>query len=64
MTTQTNIVGKQIRMVEMVDDPQPIESGTIGVIYHVDSLGTIHVHWENGRTLGVVPNVDKYEVVD
>jgi hypothetical protein len=59
-----NLVGKMIRMVEMIDDPRPIESGTMGVIYHVDSLGTLHVHWENGRRLGVVPDVDRYEVVN
>jgi hypothetical protein len=58
------IVGKQIRMIEMIDDPRPIENGTMGVVYHVDSLGTLHVHWENGRTLGVVPNVDKFEFID
>jgi hypothetical protein len=60
----SEIVGKQIRMIEMVGDPRPIENGTMGVVYHVDSIGTLHVHWENGRRLGVVPNVDRYELVN
>jgi len=32
--------------------------GTKGVVIQVDDIGTLHVAWETGSTLGVVPGVD------
>jgi Domain of unknown function (DUF4314) len=29
----------------------------------VDDLGTIHVKWDNGSTLGLVPGQDSFRVV-
>ena len=54
--------GMRIRM-QMMDDERPISSGMEGVINHIDSLGTLHVKWDNGRTMGVVPEIDKYELL-
>jgi hypothetical protein len=51
--------GRRVRCDEM-NDPQPVESGTLGTISHVDDMGTIHVNWDNGRTLGLVPEEDKF----
>ena len=56
--------GKRIRMTEtMSNDPQPILKGQEGTIHHTDDLGTIHVNWDNGRRIGVIPNIDKYEIL-
>ena len=49
--------GMRIRMVSMIDDPNPIQNGEEGTIRLVDGMGVIHVNWDNGRTLGVVPFV-------
>lgn len=54
--------GKRIRCVEM-NDIEPIESGTEGTVVKVDSIGTIHVQWDNGRTLGIIPKIDKFEFI-
>lgn len=54
--------GMRIRMQMMVDD-RPVSSGMEGTIKWIDSLGTLHVKWDNGRTLGVIPNEDKYELL-
>ena len=54
--------GMRIRM-QMMDDDRPISSGMEGTIKSIDSLGTLHVKWDNGRTLGVIPNEDKYELL-
>lgn len=59
-----SLVGKRIMIIEMKDDPRPVESGTMGTIRHVDDLGTIHVNWDNGRSLGILPDVDTYEIID
>lgn len=54
--------GTKIRLTHM-DDMQAPPVGTLGIISCVDDIGTIHVKWENGSTLGVVPEVDQWEVV-
>lgn len=56
-------VGKRIKMIKMSPDPHPIEPGTMGTIRLVDGIGQIHVNWDNGRTLAMIPE-DEYEVVD
>lgn len=56
------IVGKRIKMIKMSPDPHPIEPGTMGTIKMVDGIGQIHVNWDNGRSLAVIPGVDEYEI--
>lgn len=55
--------GTRIRCIEMTDDPCPVPSGTEGTVRLVDDLGTIHVNWDNGRTLGLCFDEDRYEIV-
>ncbi len=54
--------GMRIRM-QMMDDERPISSGMEGTIKHIDGIGTLHVKWDNGRTMGVVPEIDEYELL-
>lgn len=58
------LIGKRIELVEMVSDPHPIETGTKGTVTYVDALGTLHVDWDNGRGLGVIPNEDVYKFIE
>ena len=46
----------------MPDDPNPVDIGMEGVIDHIDSMGTLHVTWDDGRRLGVIPGEDEYEL--
>lgn len=55
--------GTVIELILMKDDPRPIEPGTRGVVEHIDDIGNIHVDWDNGRTLAVIPEVDEYKVI-
>jgi len=48
---------------EMHDDPRPIEVGTRGKVVYIDDFGTIHMAWENGRTLGLIPGKDEFRKV-
>lgn len=49
--------------VDSMDDYCPIESGTCGTVEFVDDAGTLHCKFDNGRTLGVIPDVDDFHVV-
>ena len=44
--------------LEMMDDPQAPPKGTKGTVIFVDDIGTIHVNWDNGSSLGVVYGQD------
>lgn len=56
-------VGMRVRLVKMYDDYNPIDEGLEGTIYKIDSLGTLHVKWDDGRLLGLIPNEDEYDLL-
>lgn len=44
--------GTRVMLKEM-DDPQAPPYGALGTVMCVDDIGTIHVQWDIGGTLGV-----------
>ena len=54
--------GMRVRMIHM-DDERPVDEGLEGTIEKIDDLGTLHVKWDDGRLLGVIPNEDDYELL-
>ena len=55
-------VGTRIRLIHMENDPRPVSEGTIGHVMFVDGIGQVHVRWENGRCLAVIPGIDSFEI--
>ena len=55
--------GTRLRLIAM-DDPFPIEHGTTGSVNFVDDAGQIHMYWDDGRSLALVPGVDKFEIIN
>jgi hypothetical protein len=56
-------VGKRIVLNHM-EDPDPIPDGATGTVTGVDDWGHIHVLWDNGRDLSVIPGEDSFEITD
>lgn len=52
--------GTRVCLVKMDDDQAP-PIGTKGTVRCVDDIGTIHVNWDNGSSLGVVWGEDEVE---
>lgn len=52
----------KVQLVHMRDEYAPPE-GTIGYVTNVDDMGTIHVNWQNGSSLGLVEGVDIFYVL-
>ena len=52
--------GTRIRLQSMSDPYDPIPSGTEGTVMLVDDIGQIHMKWDNGRTLALVPGEDSF----
>ena len=62
-TSSHESVGKRIKLGHM-EDPDPIPDGATGTVTGVDGWGHVHVKWDNGRTLSVIPGEDSYEILD
>jgi len=55
--------GTRIELISMNDLYSSIEPGTKGTVESVDDIGTLHMKWDNGRTLGIVPGEDSFKVI-
>lgn len=55
--------GTRVQLVKMVADSNPVDPGTLGTIYQVDGAGTFNMLWDNGRSLSLIPGIDKFVVV-
>ena len=55
--------GTRIRLNSMEDPYAPVAPGTEGEVDFVDDIGTIHMKWDNGRALGIVPGEDSFSVL-
>ena len=55
-------IGTRIRLLKMDDDQAP-PYGTLGTIQNIDDMGTVHVSWDTGSSLGLVYGIDKFETV-
>lgn len=56
--------GVRVRLINMDDPYSTLQEGDEGTIKHIDDAGIIHVNWDNGSTLGLIPKVDKYVVLN
>ena len=55
--------GTRLVLLSMEDPYQPVESGTRGTVKIVDDMGQIHMQWDNGRTLALVPGEDSFRTL-
>lgn len=57
-------IGTVIELTADMDDAYaPIPKGTKGEIASIDDVGTLHMNWSNGRSLGVVVGEDSFKVI-
>lgn len=54
--------GTKVELLGM-DDPQAPPVGTLGEILGVDDAGQLLVRWETGSSLGLIPGVDSFRIV-
>ena len=58
-----DLLNKRVRLIEMFEDYDPIKSGTEGLVYNVGA-DVINVRWDNGRSLGMIWGLDKFEIIN
>lgn len=52
--------GTRVMLLHMNDPYAPVEDGMRGTVKFVDDMGTIHMNWDNGRSLGIAPGEDSF----
>lgn len=52
--------GTRLLLNSMNDPYAPVPPGTRGTVDFVDDAGQIHMKWDNGRTLAIVPSEDDF----
>ena len=58
-----DLKGRRVRL-EHTDDPYTqLQPGAEGTVTLVDDLGTVHVRWDDGSTLGLIPRHDQWTVL-
>lgn len=57
-------VGTRVELVRMQDEYRSLAPGEKGTVTGVDDIGTIHVNWDCGSTLGVAYGEDMCRKID
>ncbi len=60
MNITANKEGDRVQLIKCKDEHTHIPPGTQGKVDFVDDIGTVHITWDNGCQLGLVPGVDKW----
>jgi hypothetical protein len=58
-----NMKGRRVRLTRCSDPYTRLEPGDEGTIAFVDGMGTVHVNWDSGSSLGLVPGEDSWTVL-
>jgi hypothetical protein len=64
-TRARNLEGRRVRLVRTNDIHTRLVSGAEGTVAFVDDLGTVHVKWDDGSSLGMVAEAgDVFDLID
>jgi hypothetical protein len=55
--------GDRVELVSSTDKYTVLQPGERGTVRLIDALGTVHVEWDSGSTLGLIPGVDDWKVL-
>lgn len=56
-------VGQRVRLIKTDDQYTFLLPGSEGIISYIDAYGTLHVNWDEGSRLGLLPDYDEYELL-
>ena len=61
---QNPLIGRRVRLIRCDDPYTKLKPGDEGTVSMVDDLGTVHVNWDNGSTLGMSElDGDKFQLL-
>lgn len=56
--------GTRVELLRMNDTYSDLSRGATGTVISVDDIGTIHVSWDSGSSLGIVYGEDSCRVIE
>lgn len=59
-----NEIGQRIKLIYTNDQYTILKPGDTGTVNLIDSMGTVFVKWDNGNSLGLLPFIDEWEIVE
>ena len=60
---ETMYLNKRVKLIAPMQDKPPIEVGSEGVVYNVGN-NVLNVEWDNGRKLGLIFDLDQFDIVN
>ena len=54
-------IDTRIKLLKDMDDER-LKAGATGRVTHVDDIGTIHMDWDCGSSLGLIVGKDEFEI--
>ena len=55
--------GTRVELVYTSDPYTKLKPGDTGEVMFVDDMGTVHINWDCGSTLGMVPGEDEIRIL-
>ena len=57
------VKGRRVRLVWTSDPYTRLSPGSLGTADFYDDVGTLQVKWDDGSHLGLIPHVDRWELL-
>ena len=57
---QQYLKGTRLQLISM-EDPHGVPEGMVGEVDFIDDAGQIHMKWETGSHLALIPGVDRFQ---
>ncbi len=55
--------GTRVELISMDDPYSKLKTGDQGTVDFVDDIGTVHVSWDCGSSLGLVSGEDNWKII-
>jgi hypothetical protein len=62
-TDQPTTPGARIYLANTSDEHTRLQPNAMGTVLHVDDIGTVHVRFDTGETLGLIPGEDVWRAL-
>lgn len=56
--------GDRVQLIYMNDPYSDPGDGATGTVDCIDDIGTVHVLWDSGSHLGLIPEVDRWVMIE
>jgi hypothetical protein len=65
MALDKTLQGKRVRLLACTDPHTSLRRGDEGTVQFTDDMGTLHVKWDTGSSLGLIRSEgDRWEVIN